>query len=849
MLTACTEKIDFEAARTEVNQELVKANAETTLGVTIDPSQTWSSIQTGSVTISADADMDDITKVQILTESPFFNEEAVVLNSIAAKKGDVVTLVYEAPNIYTRLVAACVNSNGYYYVKGFNIGDSQVSFASKASTRAMTRADGGNPDVSALKLKYAESEVSLNALRTIKANDAVASGNQDLRAEVANGGIAIWENSGWENDRLWKVAEDNLTIGDWTLDKGRRQLQRKIDAIDPDEAEMLNDIFNRFLGRGVTGTKKQDNMNSVRNSGVISSTNNHLTSDGSHPITVIPVLMASNEYKQCQLYYYYYKPSDIPSSMSELDYLKAIPKFKAFECSHSAGSYSNEFFNNYEYLLPFYGDPNELMAATEYQNVMFTTDNKLYRFRNGQQLKNEDYYLSYLGKVDNKSDKLATKYDDNADNIANQLWQIFKDPNGKVVLYNVGSQQFLCPDGAYATIYSTDLEKAKKGAYTLEDAGDHCYIWKDNSKCIGTDLGVKDSKRVSTDKSLGDNDRVKWYMEEYTGTKAITKKAELAYGAVKYEKHAVSATIPAGYRIGFLLRKNGGTNVYHTTGGCLYGVGGLNTQINNYGNFHNAVLNYSMEINDPRIAMFGVNGKTFLTFEDGVDCNFSDIIIQIGGTTKLPEKNNIDVEPEPDIIPVANPASTSGIASIEQPQEPEAAAYTLCFEDRPEKADYDMNDVVLQGVRIDANTIQIGLVACGAKDQVVLRGLEGSKLLNNREIHEILHIPEGTFANTVKNGQTRLVISEYITTDKTIEEYMRGIYIENQTTGQTIRTPNQGDAPSAIIVPLNFNYPMEGQSIKSAYPEFLEWAHDKNTRKDWYTLGNASLIFPSLFKN
>jgi hypothetical protein len=80
MLTACTEKIDFETARTEVNQELVKANSETTLGVTIDPSQTWSSIQTGSVTITADADMDDIVKVQILTESPFFNEEATVLN-------------------------------------------------------------------------------------------------------------------------------------------------------------------------------------------------------------------------------------------------------------------------------------------------------------------------------------------------------------------------------------------------------------------------------------------------------------------------------------------------------------------------------------------------------------------------------------------------------------------------------------------------------------------------------------------------------------------------------------------------------------------------------------------------
>ena len=40
---------------------------------------------------------------------------------------------------------------------------------------------------------------------------------------------------------------------------------------------------------------------------------------------------------------------------------------------------------------------------------------------------------------------------------------------------------------------------------------------------------------------------------------------------------------------------------------------------------------------------------------------------------------------------------------------------------------------------------------------------------------------------------------------------------------------------------------MEGQSIKDAYPGFLEWAQDKNTNKDWYTLGEADKIFPNLF--
>ena len=831
--------MDYDAANEEIHQQSVKYNVEQKLGITIDPEQTWSSIVAGSITIKADADMSDFVKVQILTESPFFNEEATVLNEIAAQNGDVVTLSYEAPNVYTRLIAACVNSNGYYYVKGFNIGESQVSFASnKATTRALTRADGF--DASLLRLRYTDSEASINALRTIKANEA-ASGDETLMAEVKNGGIDIWQGEKWENERLWKLANDNVTLGDWTIDTGRRQLQRHIGSIDPDEAKMLNDIFTRFLGRNVTGSKKQDNMNSVRNSGVISSTNNHLTSDGTHPITVIPVLTASLDYSQCQLYYYYYNPSAIPSNMSELDYLKAIPKFKAFDCSHASSGKSDEFFHSYEYMLPFYGDPNELMAATKEQKVMCSTDDQLYRFRNGQRLNNEDYYLSYVGATDKNSSKLATKYDDNADNVANQLWQIFKDPDGKVILYNVGAGRYLCPDGDYATIYSNDEEKAKKNAYTLEDTGNGFFhIWKNDSKCIGTDLGVKTGNRVSTDKELKDGDRVKWYMEKYEGNKAISKKDGLVYNTVKFEKTAVSTIIPAGYRVGFMLRKNGSANVYAVNNGCLYGVGSMNAQINNFGSFHNAVANYSMSINDPRIAMFGVNGKTYLTFEDGTDCNFSDLIIEIGGTTKLPKSNDITEAP--------NPASTSGIVSIEQPQEPEAAAYTMCFEDRPIMADYDMNDVVLQATRIDNTTIMISLIACGAQDEVHLHNTLTINL-EDRDIHDIFKVSgDQPYVNTKSDGFSREPMSESVYIgNKSIEEYLSGIYIENKTTGEIIGLPKKGEAPNAIIVPLNFSYPMEGQSIKDAYPEFLEWAQDKNTNKDWYTLGEADKIFPNLF--
>ena len=59
--------------------------------------------------------------------------------------------------------------------------------------------------------------------------------------------------------------------------------------------------------------------------------------------------------------------------------------------------------------------------------------------------------------------------------------------------------------------------------------------------------------------------------------------------------------------------------------------------------------------------------------------------------------------------------------------------------------------------------------------------------------------------------------------------------------------PKQGEAPFAIIVPMKFNYPKEGSSIKTAYPEFLEWAHNMNVNKDWYRSLEGVDRFPILF--
>ena len=118
-------------------QNKINVNVAKVFGTTFSADQDWSSTKKYTVSVTADAPMADIAKVQILTEAPYFNEDARVLNEATTSKGQSVSLTYDCPAEYTELVAACVDSKGIYYVAGFKAGDAQVNFQeAKASTRA-----------------------------------------------------------------------------------------------------------------------------------------------------------------------------------------------------------------------------------------------------------------------------------------------------------------------------------------------------------------------------------------------------------------------------------------------------------------------------------------------------------------------------------------------------------------------------------------------------------------------------------------------------------------------------------------------------------------------------------------
>ena len=174
----------------------------------------------------------------------------------------------------------------------------------------------------------------------------------------------------------------------------------------------------------------------------------------------------------------------------------------------------------------------------------------------------------------------------------------------------------------------------------------------------------------------------------------------------------------------------------------------------------------------------------------------------------------------------------------------------MCFEDEPETADYDMNDVVLRGVRLNDEQIEITLIACGANDELIIKGLQNTKRFYNKEIHKFFGVTPGKgFINTVKGEKYFTPVSEVFNIDKNIsvEDFLKKVTIYNSTTGKTISMPKDGEAPYAIVVPLNFRYPIERCSIISAYPDFVKWAQNRNEATDWYLNGVENRLYPDMF--
>ena len=835
-LSSCVSVPDYDTSysnSTELTPEQINDNVKNVFGTTFDPHQDWTMSAEGSVKITADANLNDIVKVQVLSESPFLNGDAMVLNQKDVSYGETVELTYEAPKGATKLIAACVNKSGDYYVKAFDINAKEVSFRT-ATTRASTRGETNYPEISAIKIEASNSMQSYNARRTIEASK-----------EGANAKISVWKNSGWGNERLWKPSKSSNSNG-WTIDG---YIVKEVGPITTEEKNGLETALGGLDGFNDQKIK-YNNMQAIRELNYNRKYNNYLTSNG-EPLVIAPVGILSSDqyYKDNYVYYYYYDPNAV-SGMSDAQktaYIKSLPKFRAMTCSYTrdaavskgyatiVNSRAQGFFKVHEYLLPYYGDgalstDGGVIAAEPHSKY-----NGIYRIRNNKKGTNGDYYLTYLGDPLNKDkEKLDYLYSEN--NVDNQLWQIFKMPDSDdIILYNIGAKSWLVSqnDKGEYSMFSTDTVKIRKyGLLQIEENGNTIHF-KSSLKWgyLGANPDSKNNNKVAFNKKLNDvkDGYTDWELVEY-GTRPEGAIDHIVLDTKPFEKNPVSLAIPAGYKIGFMHRKGGEANSNDFTTdnkGETYGDGYLNKEINSYPNFSSAVDLYGMRPTDPRVAIFKANNHNYITFEDGTDCNFTDIVIEI--------VSGIQVE--------------DGDLS----QKPKNAVYTYCFEDR-QNGDYDMNDIVIKAMRLDATHVLFSIEACGAYDELNLREIHGKLLSSYIDVHQLFGISNPqTYINTQPGATHYEPIQEVVQVDPDFSfsnvgiEKNKGkqVYIYNKTEEREVRLSTRGEDPHGLMIPCDFKYPTERTSLHHAYPHFLDWTKGDNTYYDWYNQPNSSGVYDS----
>ena len=295
------------------NSTVEKENGYKVFGGVFSPNQDWSSTTRASVTIMADADLDDIAKVQILTCSPFGNADAngaTALNEVAVKKGQAANLVFDVPAHATRLYAACVSKDGRYRIKGFKVGQESVTFESQTQETRATVLGQTLADAPVI----GRDEPSYNSRRA-----QMAGVSDDAHT------YHQWYNSGWDNDHLYKLAdkdEDPQIV--WVSDYS------------DDEKEDLLDIIQTYLPNTVwkNGKRYNDNLETVMNSDLFKYGNNYLTTTGDEPITLSPIYRkGGTEPTMCHVYYYYFKPEQIAGMSEEelVQFFKDLPKYKAIQ--------------------------------------------------------------------------------------------------------------------------------------------------------------------------------------------------------------------------------------------------------------------------------------------------------------------------------------------------------------------------------------------------------------------------------------------------------------------------------------------------------------------------------------
>ena len=173
----------------------------------------------------------------------------------------------------------------------------------------------------------------------------------------------------------------------------------------------------------------------------------------------------------------------------------------------------------------------------------------------------------------------------------------------------------------------------------------------------------------------------------------------------------------------------------------------------------------------------------------------------------------------------------------------ERAVWTYAFEDTP-MGDYDMNDVVIKMRESlgDPDRLEVTLCCVGASFDLYAY-LGARPLFGGKELHEAFGQPRGTLINTGLGPEVEVMVTERIVKPVGFTFSDADVWIYSPTVHLPMHISKAGDAPCAMAIPGDWQWPRERVTITEAYPLFRKFVSGEDKSGRWHGSFYSEKVF------
>lgn len=292
-----------------------------------------------------------------------------------------------------------------------------------------------------------------------------------------------------------------------------------------------------------------------------------------------------------------------------------------------------------------------------------------------------------------------------------------------------------------------------------------------------------------------------------------------------------SENFPAGTKIAFFVVPNAAYNANNNSidaSRTVFSFADMNVDVHKskidgyyYSNFN--AENYSSS----HAATFKVQDKIVIGFEDAGayssgDFDYNDCIFLLDGS--------FDEEIIPDPIPE---------------KKPEYQSWILACEDLGDADDRDFNDIVLEVRKnIESNKAEVRCLAAGGTLPANIyydgQPVGESHAMLGGETKQMINT-SGTLGRFSDWKEIEADATGWTITDN-IDKFQIKVTMNDKTmVGTLISAPAEGKTPHMIIVPGEWEWPIERKNINEAYPKFVDWNANASIT-DWNSAKEADMV-------